>query len=160
MHLDCFFDGSYGQHKRIAAWGYLVKNEEGVVIRAASGRVPKGRPASSVVGEYEALIQAMLFISRNYPDADVTFHGDSALVIAQMNGEAQARKGVYLPLHQRAVEIVERHKQPRGRPEQPIAPTGPPDALEGQSRKQGVWHFQWISRALNSEADKLSAYRF
>lgn len=138
MTLNAWFDGSYGSRQHIASWGYLVKDENGTVIKAASGSIMKGWPASSLIGEYEALYQAMLWISQNHPEAEVVFRGDASLVIDQMNGDAKAKKGVYLPWFRKARALA-----------------------AGFCAKEGpLWRFQWIRRGMNSEADELSAYRF
>lgn len=129
-----YFDGSYGS--RIAAYGFIVKNKDGDTIHTASGRAGKGVDMSSNVGEYEGLYQAMLYVQEHYPDAEVEFFGDSQLVITQMKGESKAKKGKYLPYYRKAIAL----------------------AMPYIERKQ--WTFHWIGRALNSEADKLSAYRF
>jgi ribonuclease H / adenosylcobalamin/alpha-ribazole phosphatase len=133
MYLEANFDGSYGHG--ISAWGFIVKDKEGHTIHTASGRL-RGHGGNSAVAEYEALYQAMLWVSRNHPEAEVVFHGDSRLVIDQMTGAAKVRKGLYLPYHRKAWAL----------------------AMPQIVAKR--WSFSWVARALNSEADKLSAYRF
>lgn len=134
MRLNAFFDGSYSRN-RAAAYGFIVKDEEGKVVYSGYGRVGRGVDMSSVVGEYEGLYQAMLYVHRNYPDAEAVFIGDSALVISQMNGESKARKGRYLPYYKKSIELATSY-------------------IENK-----LWTFQWIGRAFNSEADELSQYQ-
>lgn len=90
---------------------------------------------SSNVAEYEGLYQSMLYVQQHYPDAQVTFRGDSALVIGQMRGESKARKGRYVPFYLKTIKLAYPYIQTR------------------------QWTFQWVQRALNSEADELSQYQ-
>lgn len=134
MKLSIYFDGSCGPRNPggTAAWGFVVKNEEGEVIHKASGRV--GENSTHNVAEYVGLIESMQYVAKQHPHADAIFYGDSTLVISQMRGEAKARRGKYLPYHQKAVELA------------------------ASFILQGKWEFRWIQRALNSEADELAQY--
>lgn len=139
MRLRAYFDGAAGhpRHKTPSTYGYLVKDEQDNVLIEAFGNVDSGPGMTSSVGEYEGLIHAMLFLVEHHADAIVTFYGDSEVIIAQMNRQAVAKKGQYLSCYQKAMEIAT-----------PFIASG-------------LWHFQWISRAMNWEADKLAkAQRF
>lgn len=136
MRLICFFDGSCSQPRSggLAAYGYVIKDESGETLHAASGRVGRGLTSDSA--EYEGLYQAMLYVHKHHPDAEVVFNGDSTLVISQMKGESKVKKGKYLPFYRKAIALATPYIE----------------------RKQ--WTFQWVQRSFNSEADKLAAYRF
>jgi ribonuclease HI len=138
VKLSCYFDGSMGPSgpKAIAAYGYVVKDEEGKTVHSSSGRAAKGVDASCNVAEFSGLYAAMFWVHTHQPEAEVVFYGDSQLVIMLMRGEAKARKGKYLPYYRKAIAL----------------------ALPYIEKKQ--WSFEWIGRAMNSEADKLSQYRF
>lgn len=137
MKLTVFFDGSCGPRNPggVAAYGFVVKDDEGEVIHSGYGRACRGEGATNNVAEYEGLYQAMKFIEKTYPEAHVLFKGDSWLVIAQMRGEAKAKSGKYLPYHEKSKKLA--------------APF----------IEKKLWKFQWIQRAFNSEADKLSQYQ-
>src|ERR1041384_3746536 len=107
MRLFVMFDGSCGpSQKGTAAYGFIVKDSNGDTIHSGHGRVGRGASMSSNVGEFEGLYQAMVFIDRHYPDAEVVFQGDSTLVITLMNGESTARKGRYLPYFQKTIAFA------------------------------------------------------
>lgn len=129
--LSVFFDGACGPGG-VAAYGFIVKNEESEVIHSGSGRVGRGRSMSSNVAEYEALYQSMLWIRDHHPKAEVLFHGDSILVISQMNGESKARSGKYLPYYEKTQHFAAPFMEAR------------------------LWKFKWVARSFNSEADELS----
>lgn len=131
--LHVYFDGGYSQTRGgVATYGFVVKNDEFDVIYEGCGRVGRGPDMTCNVGEYEGLYHAMVYIDRHFPDAHVIFHGDSNLVISQMKGEAQARKGKYIPYYEKTLKFAQKYIH----------------------NKQ--WTFRWIQRALNSEADDLA----
>lgn len=135
--LHVYFDGSCGPAPGgTAAYGFVVKNADGDIVHSQHGRVGSGPSMTGNVGEYEALYQAMRYIATHHPKYHVIFHGDSTLVISQMRGESKARKGKYLPYFYKSAALAEPFVEAR------------------------LWTFQWIQRALNSEADDLAQYRF
>jgi ribonuclease HI len=136
MKLSVYFDGSCGPRNPggTAAWGFVIKNDKEEVIGKGSGRALKGKDASNNVGEFEGLYQSMIVITKEYPHAQVVFRGDATLVINIMNREAKARRGRYMPYYEKTMVL----------------------ASPFIEKKQ--WTFEWIPRALNSEADELSQY--
>lgn len=136
MRLTVYFDGSCGPVNPggIAAYGYVIKDDDYNTIHSGAGRVGEGEHCTNNVAEFEAIYQAMVWIDQNHPDAHVTFCGDSSMVIAQMRGEAKARKGEYIPYYKKTFEFA-----------QPYI-------------RRKIWEFRWIQRAFNSEADALAQY--
>lgn len=135
MRLQVYFDGSFRNPNGTAAYGFIVYDEDRKVVHSASGRAGRGKDMSGNVAEYEGLYQAMKYIEKHYPEAQVLFNGDSTLVISQMRGEARARTGKYLPYHEKTLKLA--------------APF-----IKGK-----LWRFNWVQRALNSAADELAQYQ-
>lgn len=136
QHLSVYFDGSCGPRNPggVAAYGFVIKNENEEVIHTGAGRVTRGRNATNNVAEFGALHAAMVAVTKLDPEAQVRFHGDSTLVITVMTGESQARKGKYYPYYQKAKTLAEPY----------IA------------RK--LWTFHWINRWMNHQADELAQH--
>lgn len=135
MIYQAFFDGSCGPSQRgSAAYGFIVKNDNGDTVYSGHGRVGRGVSMSSNVAEFEGLYQAMLYMASHYPNDEVQFHGDSTLVITLMRGESQAKKGRYLPYYRKSIQFAEPYIQ------------------------KNQWTFHWIQRGFNSEADNLAQY--
>ncbi len=109
-------------------------DEDRNVLHSGSGRAERGQGASCNVAEYSGLIAGMEWVVGHFPEAEVTFNGDSLMVISQMRGEVKAKKGKYLEAHRRAQSLAEPY-----------------------IRKK-LWSFEWIARALNSQADALAQY--
>jgi ribonuclease HI len=135
--LTICFDGSCGPQNPngTAAWGFIVRDHDDAFVHSAYGRVGSGAGMTSNVGEAEGLYQAMLWVQEHHPDAPAVFKGDSTLIINLINGVSRARKGAYLPYFEKAAILAK------------------PYLASGQ------WSFEWIARAFNSEADKLSQYQ-
>ncbi len=131
--LEVYFDGSCGPYAHgVAAYGFVVYDDQHEILHKGYGRVGSGPEISSNVAEFEGLYQSMLYILQHHPNAEVAFFGDSSMVIDQMNGEAKARKGKYVPYAQKTMALA------RGRT---------------------LWSYRWIARAFNSEADELAQYQ-
>ena len=136
MLLRVYFDGSCGPKNPggVAAYGFLIRSEADQIIHESSGRIGSGPEFTNNVAEFEGLYQAMLWLHHHYPQAEVDFYGDSTLVVSLMCGEAQAKKGKYLPYYEKTIELAR------------------PYLTRGQ------WSVHWIQRDFNSEADELSQY--
>lgn len=133
--ITVYFDGSYGPKSPYgtAAWGFVVKQDE-ATVHAAYGRTGSGMGFSSNCAEFDGLYQAMSYVHQTYPDQPVTFHGDSTLVINLMNSVAKAKKGLYIPYYEKSA------------------------ALAAPYIRRQQWLFEYVPRAMNSEADELSQY--
>src|SRR5207249_806073 len=136
LTLRTYFDGSCGPTNPggVAAYGFLIRNEAGQIIHESSGRIGSGPGFTNNVAEFESIYQAMLWIHQHHPKASALFYGDSSLVVSILRGEAQAKKGKYLPYYQKTIELAR------------------PYLARGQ------WQVHWIQRDLNSEADELAQY--
>ena len=115
-----------------ASFGVIVKGENGTVLLRDHGAVGNGRAMSNNVAEYAGVLHIQKYLSSR-PPGRVTIHGDSKLVINQLNGKWRVRKGLYLPI---AVETKELLAHLRG--------------LGWQI------NFYWIPREQNKECDRLS----
>ncbi len=115
-----------------ASFGVVIKGEDGTVLLRDHGVVGKGRAMSNNVAEYAGVLHILKYLSSR-PPGRVTIHGDSNLVINQLNGKWRIKKGLYLPI---AIETKE---------------------LLAYLRGLG-WHinFCWIPREQNEECDALS----
>jgi ribonuclease HI len=115
-----------------ATFGVVVRDGNGTVLHREHGYVGKGRAMSNNVAEYGGVLHILKYLSSR-PPGRVTIHGDSNLVINQLNGKWRIRKGLYLST---AIETKE---------------------LLAYLRGLG-WevNFCWIPREQNEECDALS----
>jgi ribonuclease HI len=115
-----------------ASFGVMVKDDDGTVLLKEHGLVGKGSRMSNNVAEYAGVLHILKYLSSR-PPGQVTIHGDSNLVINQLNGKWRVRKGLYLSV---AIETRELLAYLRG--------------LGWQI------NFCWIPREQNEECDALS----
>jgi ribonuclease HI len=110
----------------------VIKGEDGTVLLRDHGVVGKGKAMSNNVAEYAGVLHILKYIAA-CPPGRVTIHGDSNLVINQLNGRWRIKKGLYLAI---AIETKE---------------------LLAHLRGLG-WNinFCWIPREQNEECDALS----
>ena len=115
-----------------ASFGVIIKGEDGTVLLRDHGVVGKGKAMSNNVAEYAGVLHILKYLAPR-PPGRVTIHGDSNLVISQLNGKWRIRKGLYLSI---AIETKE---------------------LLAYLRGLG-WQidFCWIPREQNEECDALS----
>jgi len=100
------------------------------LIYSSNGIVGSGRKMSNNVAEYAAVIAAIKYIlDNNLNEQNITFFGDSKLVICQLSGLWKAKSGLYKSYFLKAKRLVKKLKSPV---------------------------FTWIPREQNSLADKLS----
>src|SRR5881296_1001691 len=87
-----------------ATFGYLVRDDAGLILASKSGIVGKGPAMSNNVAEYAALCDALEFLlKKNRENSPVEVRGDSALVVNQMSGKWKFRKGLYGEKYQEAL---------------------------------------------------------
>jgi len=80
-----------------ATFGAVIKDKEGTVLSKAHGLVGKGSGMSNNVAEYAGVFHILKYLVSR-PPGRVTIHGDSNLVINQLNGKWRVRKGLYLSI--------------------------------------------------------------
>ncbi len=88
-----------------ATSGAIVKDKEGSVLLEEGRLVGKGGGMSNNVAEYAAIIRVFKYLISRSP-GHVIVHGDSKLVINQLNGKWAARKGLYYPTYLEARELL------------------------------------------------------
>ena len=113
-----------------ASYGLVVKRKHETVLRQ-SRTVGSGENMSCNVAEYCGLIALLEWCKANAISEAVDVYSDSELLVKQMRHIWRAKKGLYYPYYQQAVEILKE--------------LGP---------KQ--FRFMWIPREDNTEADELS----
>jgi ribonuclease HI len=94
-----WFDGSCGfvNPGGTATYGVMIKDQDGAILVWENGLVGKGSTMSSNVAEYGAVLHILKYLSTR-PPGRVTIHGDSNLVVNQLNGKWRVRKGLYLSI--------------------------------------------------------------
>jgi len=115
-----------------ASFGVVVKDDTGTVLLREHGVVGTGSQMSSNLSEYGGVLRILKYLSSR-PPGRVMIHGDSNLVINQLNGKWRIKKGLYLS---NAIETKELLAHLRG--------------LGWQI------NFCWIPREQNEECDALS----
>jgi hypothetical protein len=85
-----------------ATFGVMIKDNDGSVLLKEHGLVGEGSTMSNNVAEYAGVLHVLRYLASRLPGR-VTIHGDSNLVINQLNGKWRVRKGLYLAI---AVEAV------------------------------------------------------
>jgi ribonuclease HI len=110
----------------------MIKGLDGTVLLKEHGLLGKGSGMSNNVAEYAGVLHILKYLSSR-PPRRATIHGDSNLVINQLNGKWRVRKGLYLSI---AIETKE---------------------LLAYLRGLG-WQISlcWIPREQNEECDALS----
>ena len=89
----------------IATFGVVVKDKDSTVLLKEHGLVGKGSTMSNNVAEYAGVLHILEYLSSR-PPGRVTIHGDSNLVINQLNGKWRVRKGLYLSIAMEAKELL------------------------------------------------------
>ena len=115
-----------------ASFGVVITDNAGTVLVKEHGIAGKGSAMSNNVAEYAGVLHVLKYLSSR-PPGRVTIHGDSNLVINQLNGKWRIKKGLYLSI---ALETKELLAYLRG--------------LGWQI------NFCWIPREQNEECDALS----
>lgn len=116
----------------IVAWAYIVKDGKNLVHQEAGISVKGGELATNNIGEYHAVIAALLWLIK-LPETKrqpVIIKSDSQLIVNQCSGLWECRDEKLVPLHAMVIKAKNRY----GR----------------------AVTFQWIPREKNTEADALS----
>ena len=88
-----------------ATFGVVIKDQDGTVLLKEYGLVGKGSTMSNNLAEYAGVLHILKYLSYR-PPGRVTIHGDSNLVISQLNGKWRIRKGLYLSIAMEAKELL------------------------------------------------------
>ena len=104
---NAWFDGACGPINPggTATYGIMVKDQDGTVLLKEHGLVGQGSAMSNNLAEYAGVLQILKYLSYR-PLGRVTIHGDSKLVINQLNGRWRIRKGLYLSIAVEAKELL------------------------------------------------------
>jgi len=94
-----WFDGACGPINPggTATYGIMIKDQDGTILVWEHGLIGKGSTMSNNVAEYAGVLQVLKYLAPRLP-GQVTIHGDSKLVINQLNGKWRVRKGLYLSI--------------------------------------------------------------
>lgn len=96
-----YFDGACEpvNPKGVATWGFAVKND-GRIVHTACGLagIPFAPEATNNLAEYTALVRLLEWLKENHIYNGIIVHGDSQLVINQVNGIWKAKSPAILPL--------------------------------------------------------------
>jgi ribonuclease HI len=88
-----------------ARFGVVIKGEDGTVLLRDHRVVGKGSAMSNNVAEYAGVRRVLGYLASR-PPGRATIHGDSNLVINQLNDRWRTRKGVYLAIATEAKELL------------------------------------------------------
>jgi ribonuclease HI len=110
----------------------MIKDQDGTILVWEHGLIGKGSTMSNNVAEYAGVLQVLKYFAHR-PPGRVTIHGDSNLVINQLNGKWRVRKGLYVSTAIEAKELLAH--------------------LHGLGWQVNLC---WIPRAQNEECDALS----
>jgi ribonuclease HI len=113
----------------------MVKDNDCTVLLKEHGLVGRGSAMSNNVAEYAGVLHVLKYLSSR-PQGRATIHGDSNLVINQLNGRWRIKKGLYRSIATETKELL--------------------------ADLRGVgWeiNFHWIPREQNNECDRLSKKR-
>jgi ribonuclease HI len=75
----------------------VIKGEDGTVLLRDHGVAGKGKAMSNHLAEYVGLLHILKYLASR-PPGRVTIHGDSNLVINQLNGRWRTKKGLYMSI--------------------------------------------------------------
>ena len=104
---NAWFDGACGPVNPggTATYGVMIKDQDGTVLVWEHGFVGEGSAMSNNLAEYAGVLHVLKYL-RSRPPGRVIIHGDSKLVINQLNGKWRIRKGLYLSIAMEAKELL------------------------------------------------------
>ena len=96
-HYLAWFDGACEPVNPggTATFGVVVRDGNGTILLMEHGLVGEGSAMSNNVAEYAGVLQVLKYFA-HCPPGRVTIHGDSNMVINQLNGKWRVRKGLYV----------------------------------------------------------------
>jgi len=130
--IICYFDGCCEPKNPGGAMGYgAIVVIDGTISLEWSGYDPAENTNTNNIAEYKSLEKILDYLLENDLTGDnVLIKGDSQLTVRQMSGEYGINNGAYVPYARRCLTKANRFKK--------------------------LPKFQWIPRAQNEDADKLS----
>jgi ribonuclease HI len=125
-----FFDGACEPVNPVgvATFGWRLVGPDGQVLASGHGEVCRGPAATNNVAEWHALLRAVRFLADQGWKGSLQIHGDSPLVINQLNGRWKCHKEELRRCRDECLELLARL----------------------------VWQALWVPREENAEADALS----
>lgn len=111
------------------AYGSFVLKEGDTVLHEHS--FLEAKEGTNNIAEWAGLVAGLRYLRDHYPDQPVEIYGDSQLVIRQLTGEYVCKKDHLRPYLSEARQL-----------------------LEGRT-----WTANWVRRAKNTHADRLSKKR-
>ena len=108
MSATAYFDGACEPRNPggTGAWGFIIYAEDGTEITSGYGTMRARPTMTNNVAEYAAAGAALKAYQGAGIADDLVLRGDSMLVVMQMSGEWAARRGAYLPVRQRLLDLV------------------------------------------------------
>lgn len=128
---NCFFDGACEPCNPGGKLGIGIYITDGVNEFKNGISLPSSPENTNNIAEYKALIRILLFMSKK-EGCRINIHGDSMLVIKQMNKEWKSKGGSYIPFKKKAEELLQK------------------------IRSHNEVYFKWIPRDQNFIADEQS----
>jgi ribonuclease HI len=124
------FDGSCDPNPGgICTYGFAVRRD-GALLHAGRGlAAPRGPGATNNVAEYAGALRALEWLDAQGLREGVILRGDSELVVRQLTGVYRVKSPLLAPLHAAASALMEKFPGLR---------------------------VEWVPRARNAEADRLS----
>ena len=97
----------------VMCYGWLISHH-GVLLARGHGAVARGKDATSNVAEYLALIEGLeALIDLGVTQEIIKICSDSRCIIDQMRGAAAVNAPSMIPLHNRAMRLVQRFRKLR-----------------------------------------------
>jgi ribonuclease HI len=129
-HLIIFFDGSCLPKNPggTAKYGFEIRNSKNEVVHTESAVICSGIGASNNLAEWHALTAALRYLKSVNWSGELTIHGDSKLVICQLNDEWKCKAEHLRPYLKECQDII----------------------------KGWIWTAEWVPRSQNQNADLLS----
>ena len=131
---DCYFDGACEPTNPGGKIGFGIYITDGKKEYIKGFYKEQDPSNTNNVAEYMALIE-ILKLFKNKRECHINIHGDSLLVIKQMNGEWKSKGGAYAPYFKEAKKLY------------------------NELLPNNCISLKWIPRELNSKADEQSRIR-
>ena len=116
----------------VATYGLIIQKNDEVIFEdcGLAEAEPWSDDASNNVAEYSGVIRALEWLDKNKAyDSHIVLRGDSKLILSQLKGEYKVKSLRLVELHHKAKKLLSKFSN---------------------------LHIEWVERALNQEADRLS----
>jgi ribonuclease HI len=124
------FDGSCDPNPGgICTYGFVVRRDGALLHQGRGLAAPRGPGATNNVAEYTGCLRALEWLDAQGLREGVVLRGDSELVVRQLSGIYRVKSALLAPLHAAASALMPKFPGLR---------------------------VEWIPRARNAEADRLS----